>query len=156
MESERSGIHAIRPQICNAADQRAKALDLRIEGYSFREIGKKLDISVASAFNYVTEALDELKAVTLTKAEHLRDLELSKLDSLEAEARKRLAASTDPDNAKLSSVVLKIMESRRKLLGLDAPTKIETSGSLYTILAASPECPEWGKPTSATTEGEPA
>ncbi|MBL9004599.1 MAG: hypothetical protein JNJ46_10150 [Myxococcales bacterium] len=46
-----------------------------------------------------------------------------------------------------------VSESRRKLFGLDAAPKVEQAGNLYTVLAASPDCPAWGQPTHALGAG---
>ena len=57
------------------------------------------------------------------------------------------------DVAKLANSLRLVSESRRKLFGLDAAPKVEQAGNLYTVLAASPDCPAWGQPTHALGAG---
>lgn len=104
-----------------AADKRVRAMDLRKRGVSFRNIGRALDISGKTAHQYVTDALrtlaTELKQET---AEHVT-LELARYDDL-LQAVMPAALAGD-----LQAVdrAIKLSEARRKLLGLDEPTKID-------------------------------
>lgn len=134
------------PAVADAEGRRWRALELRKRGKSYRDIANELTCSLSTAHGYVSEALAELRAQVLESAQELREIELQKLDELEDEMRKRLPGADDQDAAKLTSVVVKIQESRRKLLGLDAPQQVEVTGNLYTVREASPACPEWEKP----------
>jgi hypothetical protein len=130
-----------------AADRRQQALDLRKQGKSYRAIGDELSISEAQAHRDVKAALARLAELELASAEELRALELARLDTLAVEAW-RILMSTHPyisggkvlsgfttegkpigltdDGPKLQAVdrLLRISESRRKLLGLDAAPKV--------------------------------
>lgn len=133
-----------------AGEQRFEALEMRKRGLSYRAIGKKLGCSYSTAYDYIKESLEELRTKTLVSAEQLRELEIQKLDRLEQQMQKGLHSSDLTERAKVAAVVVKITESRRKLLGLDAPQKVEMSGNLYTVVAASPDCAEWGLPAPST------
>ena len=50
------------------------------------------------------------------------------------------------DVAKLANSLQMVSESRRKLFGLDSAANAEPAGNLYTVLAASPDCPAWDLP----------
>ena len=127
-----------------------QALELRKTGKTYRQIAARLQCSLSVAHGYVTSALAELRSEVLDSARDLRDLEVAKLDDLEHRLRRRLKpACSDSDCAKLATAILKITESRRKLLGLDAPQKVEVSGNLYTVKEASPDCEAWGLPAPA-------
>lgn len=142
------------PHQIQAEERRWEALELRKRGLSFREIAKRMGIHFTTAHQHVNHALDELRERTKQSAEQLRTIEIEKLDRLEADLSTRLEGCTDDqDGAKLAAVMIKITESRRKLLGLDAPQKMEVSGNLYTVKNASPECDEWGQPATASPEG---
>jgi hypothetical protein len=121
-----------------AAERRVQALDLRKAGASYRAIAATLGINEKTAYNDVRRALQTLAELELTSAEELRTLELARLDKLTIEAARVLAA-THPyvsggkvlpnladDGPKLQAIdrLLRISESRRKLLGLDAPPKV--------------------------------
>jgi len=134
------------PQRAEAEERRWQALEMRKRGNGYRQIAKKLGCSLAAAHGYVSEALSELRSKVTEKAEELREVELQKLDRIERNLNVKLKTADEQDTAKLSAVLLKTQESRRKLLGLDAPQKLEMSGNLYTVAGASPDCDEWSKP----------
>lgn len=140
-------------QRIEAEERRWEALEHRKKGLSYREIGAKMGAHYSTVHGWVASALDELREQTKSSAGQLRALEIEKLDRLEADLAKRLEGCVDDqDSAKLATVMVKITESRRKLLGLDAPQKMEVSGNLYTVKGASPECDEWGEPRPKTEE----
>ncbi|MFA7604469.1 MAG: hypothetical protein WCY29_15830 [Novosphingobium sp.] len=101
--------------------QRQKAsLELRRLGNSYAEIGRQVGISTSRAHALVTQALIEVRDSIREDVIELRALELSRLDGmlggLWPDARKGQVGAVDR--------VLKIMERRARLLGLDAPAKI--------------------------------
>lgn len=130
-----------------AAERRGQALELRKAGQSFRAIGAALGVSEAQAHHDVRHALARLAELELASADELRALELARLDTLTEEAVRVLSAThplvsggkvlsgftedgtaiglTD-DGPKLAAIdkLIRISESRRKLLGLDKPTLI--------------------------------
>jgi hypothetical protein len=98
----------------------AEALELRRAGLGFEEIGQRLGIQKSQAHRDVSRALDEARAQIRASADEMKTEDLSRLDALMTglwpRARKGEAVAVDR--------VLKIMERRAKLLGLDAPTKV--------------------------------
>jgi hypothetical protein len=131
----------------NAAERRVRAFELRKSGVSYRRIGDALGVSEAQAHRDVHGVLAELAAQEQASAEEYRALELERLDGLVVEAT-RILYKTHPlvsggkvlsgftsdgkaigltdDGPKLAAIdrLLRISESRRKLLGLDAPAKV--------------------------------
>lgn len=99
------------------------ALALRLAGASFTEVAEALGLgSVADAYEMVESTL--ARRVTERDRDLLRDLEAARLDRLQ---RSVWATATDhehPDHFIALNAALKISESRRRLLGLDAPTEI--------------------------------
>ena len=98
----------------------AQALDLRIAGATYRQIGAQLGVSEYTAYHDVQDELGRLDATLTEKAERLRDLEARRLDQVTIALQPGIRAG-DP-RAILAAV--RIMERRAKLFGLDAPTKI--------------------------------
>lgn len=107
---------------------KAEALRLRLEGYTYREIGKKLNRSHQWAHKVVRKALEEEKKYwDKETVENLRYQELIKLDKLWNKAWKIM------EEAKASSKVLRAIDTlirihvaRCKLLGIDeAPPKVD-------------------------------
>lgn len=130
-----------------------KVMELRRMGKGYVEIANTLGISKSVAHRMVVAALQEIRQSIETETSHLKAEELSRLDAMLAglwpEARKGSYAAVDR--------VLKIMERRAKLLGLDAPIKhsatdptgeIERTNAIWMV---PPEMPleEWTRQAQA-------
>lgn len=132
-----------------AADLDARCLELRRSGATFRQIAAEVGISVANAHKRVMRGLDRTRR---EPADALRELELERLDRLQVEATKVLAANHvviqggkavvdkqgEPyrDHAPTLTAIrtlVQVQESRRRLLGLDAPTRHDVSARFHTI-----------------------
>ncbi len=106
-----------------------KALELRLAGKGYQAIADELRYkSPASAFKAVQRAL---KATLQEPADELRRLELSRLDELFDSLWERRHQAHVVDR------LLSIMERRAKLLGLDAPTKVDISHRLRELAEAN-------------------
>lgn len=106
-------------------DKRAKALELRIAGGSYRAIARDMHCSQQSAFRYVQTALAELDQLTQARAERLRELEVARCDQLTLALWRR---ATQGD-AKSVHAIVRVMDRRAKLLGLDAPIETRHAGA---------------------------
>lgn len=95
-------------------------LKLRKMGYDAQRISDELDISLDRVNNIIKSALKKLSQDMKDAAEGIRSLELSRLDEMQA------AIWNDCMDGKLTAIdrVLKIMERRSKLVGLDAPDQV--------------------------------
>jgi hypothetical protein len=110
-----------------AAEKQRKALELRKAGTPFEVIARELGYrGPSSAYNAVMSAL---RKTLQEPADEVRNLELTRLDNLLLKLWHRALAGryTAIDR------VLKILERRAKLLGLDAPVKVE--GDLRGVVA---------------------
>jgi hypothetical protein len=112
-------------------EKRARALDLRRRGLTYRDVAKQLGCALSIAHEYVHEAI---AAIPREAAEDVRALELAKLDASERRlaraAQKAEHAGEFGVVATVTNALTKIAERRSKLLGLDAPEKIEHSGTV--------------------------
>jgi hypothetical protein len=120
-----------RPGNAVAAERRQRAFDLRIAGWSHRQIGKEIGVSHVQAGRYIAEALEESAQRTALKADQLREIELHRIDEV---LRGLWSSKDEPQTA---SVIIRLGERRSKLLGLDAPTKLEhmlEPGQVQTVL----------------------
>jgi hypothetical protein len=101
-------------------DRAVKALDLRIAGATYRQIGAQLGVSESTAYLDVQEELGRLDTVATKKAERLRDLEARRLDVLTV----ALAPGIRAGEPRAIVAAVRVMERRARLFGLDAPQKI--------------------------------
>ena len=101
----------------------AKAFDLRIAGEPLRAIGAKLGVSHTSIANYLNAELAALAELRAENAGAFVELELARLD----DALMRLTASPayEDGEPKAINAMIRLSESRRKLLGLDAPARTD-------------------------------
>ena len=114
-----------------AAIRREKALKLRAKGMSIRAIAGKLGVSKSQVQRDIVKELQAAAEERKKIAGLIIDLELAKLDELEQEAWKHIAAG------ELSAIdrVLRSMERRAKLLGLDKTGEAGDTGSLGDLVA---------------------
>ena len=118
-----------------------RALELRSQRLTYREIGAKLGITEDGARKAVVRRMAQLEEVGRETAAEVRQQELMALDELErdlADAIEQVRAGhgrTDEEGpdyeliAKLADRRFKAMDRRAKLLGLDMPKQMDvTSG----------------------------
>ena len=119
------------PSKIPAAARREKALELRAKGMSIRAIAGKLGVSKSQVQRDIVKELQAAAERRKKIAGLIIDLELAKLDELEQEAWKHIAAG------ELSAIdrVLRSMERRAKLLGLDKTGEAGDTGSLGDLVA---------------------
>lgn len=132
--------------IARAKDER-RAFDLRLKGKSYTEIADELSCSPSTAFELVGAALERTRGETNEKAQQLRDLEVARCDAIIAsfwdratDPKRAIKTSTaisfgadepeetevlggyDPSQDRAATTLLKAMERKSALLGLDAET----------------------------------
>ena len=103
--------------------RRPRALQLRIEGRTYRQIATSLGVSLPTAYEAVQGALGELDATTKVLAERHRDLELQRLERATLAVWPKVQ---DGDERAIAAYVA-IATRKAKLLGLDAPTEISAT-----------------------------
>lgn len=127
----------------------AKAVELRMEGKTFSEIARELGYnSQQAAHDAVKRALD---STLRESADRLRELELARLDVL----WQIQYLNAQGGDVQAMAACMKIMERRAKLLGLDAPVKVDNNvttndGVLVVGPVMSPE--EWTAAAKANQE----
>jgi hypothetical protein len=126
-----------------------RELTLRRRGASYRQIARDVNTSAATVHRDIVGELARLARKNEGKTAEWRELELQRLDALDVVASNILATRhitvsngrvvidprtaqpfTDDDvTLRAIAALLRISERRARLLGLDAPTKQEISGS---------------------------
>jgi len=91
---------------------------------SRRAIARALGISHTQVQRYINTTLAEVQAETKAMAEQVREVELQRLDT----QLRNLWPQVLRGNLKAHEVALRVADRRSRLLGLDAPQRIEESG----------------------------
>ncbi len=99
-------------------------IELRQEGYIWREIAVMVDMSIAGVAKAYKRALTRHPHATID--EH-RELELDRLDTLQRTFWKAAVEG----NPRAADFVLRVIDKRAKLLGLDAPLKVQAEVVTY-------------------------
>jgi hypothetical protein len=104
--------------------RREKALQLRLAGWSIRDIAGHLKCSVSTAHTDVAAVLDRTLDATDKAAQRGRALSLARLDV----ATKGIWPAVESGSPEAARVLVRLEQRRAKLEGIDAPTRIEASG----------------------------
>lgn len=120
------GKNRSHPDRVVATEKQLHALELRKQGLNYEEIAEMMGISRQGAWDAVSKGLKNYARVTDEIAEDVREMEIARMD-------KMLATHLDlavEGSTRSAEIVLKIMDRRAKLLGLDTPVKqkIEHTG----------------------------
>jgi hypothetical protein len=109
--------------------KQAEALKLRAHGNTFRDIARILKCNVSTAHSMVKDAFAaERKGISEAKAD-LVELELLRCDTY----LKAITAKVEDGDVQAIGAALKVADRRARLLGLDAPAKLEHSGSVLVV-----------------------
>ena len=98
-----------------AARRGIEALQLRETGLTYKEIGERMGVSEPRAWQIVSKEFDRINQRRAEKAEAVVRLELQRLDAI----HKTLWEKCKQGDLKAISTLLKTMERRAALLGLD-------------------------------------
>ena len=123
-------------EVARLTARRAKAVALRIAGLSYSQIAEQVGYSDKSAARHAV--MQSLDGIMVENVERLREVEAMRLDRLQAAVWQRAMSG---DDAAIRTA-LRIIESRARLLGLNAPVVIEMTegvdrqlGELRALLA---------------------
>ena len=115
------------------ADVRERVVDLRKQGYSYRDISKMVGIAPKTAYDHVQAELLEMREKTDMDRESVRTLELERCDFMLRSLHRRIRTG-DP---MAIGAAIRVLERRAKYLGLDAPEKSAFVGTLLSPEEAS-------------------
>jgi len=106
------------------AERENIVFEMRKSGATFEKIGAALGVSAQRVHQIFERKLLEVRSKTGQTAEQLRALEMQRLDDLQS----FLWDKAKKGNATAIDRILKIMERRARLEGLDAPQRIGLGG----------------------------
>lgn len=120
-----------------------RVLELRKEGKDFDQIAQEIGKSKSGAYKMYTRALARYSYQTAMVADEIRAMENEKLDQMELnylEELTRVLANNQMEVdkrtdliVKLQSGMLKVIERRAKMEGLDAPTRVDSNVTTRTF-----------------------
>jgi hypothetical protein len=127
--------------------RRAKALELRLSGKSYRKVGEALGVTPETAYILVKAELDHQRETTAEMAHELVEIEEQRLTEAYERIHAQLSLPVDHSNAPNSEAVIRltrelrnISESRRRLHGIDAPNRVVQDTTVkFEIVGISPE-----------------
>ena len=99
-------------------------VELRTEGYVWREIADQVGMSTAGVYKAYNRAMTRVIAPSI---EEHRELELDRLDILQ----RTYWQPAVNGNLRAADYVLRVIDKRAKLLGLDAPLKVQAEVVTY-------------------------
>lgn len=102
------------------ADRRVHAFELRMAGHSYRDIGRMLSVNASTVCRDIHEEMAARLTLTTEAAEDYRALDLERLD-VAIQGLMPMARAGEPKSV---MALMRTLERRAKLLGLDAPTKL--------------------------------
>lgn len=144
---------ASRAQRAATAQRRRQAIALRLAGADLQTIADRLGYSSRAAVCVdLRRAHDIALAETIHDAEELRHLEVARLDRLQAAVWPAALAG----DVRAADSALRIIDRRCRLLGLDAPARVEllTMGAIEAEIARLTA--ELGEADDDRTRADPA
>jgi len=105
----------------HALDRRRRCVDLRIAGWDLRAIAAKVGCSKSTVERDVLKALEERAGKVGESADVMIAQEKARLDELQSS----FWAAALKGDVKAAGIVLSVMDRRARLLGLDAPKKLD-------------------------------
>lgn len=103
---------------------REKAYQLRLEGFTYEEIGQKLGVHRSCVFRLIVDHMAEIASRNAVLSEALRRREFAITDEL---LNTYVPQAVD-GNADAADLVLRILARRARYGGLDSPTKVDVVG----------------------------
>ena len=116
------------PKRIKAAQGAREALEMRLGGSTYAQIGEAQGISAPAAAKRVDKALEELAEDARPAAEKVLALELARLDRYLQSVDAKVAGG----DVQAVGVALKVQERRSKLCGLDAPSRHQVEVAVET------------------------
>jgi DNA-binding CsgD family transcriptional regulator len=109
------------PTKLKAAARRGEALDLRIQGLTYRQIGERMGVSETRAYQLVGDAVAVYRVDNTAKAEQLRAVMTAQLESLVG----GLWPQAKAGDVKAVGTLVGVFNRLARLHGLDAPAKVQ-------------------------------
>lgn len=110
------------PNRASVAEEQVHCYELRLTGMSIREIAERTGISKSTVHDRIQA---EISSRVTPLAEEVRKMELDRLDGWLERLNEQIARGIQV--ARNVEVAVRVSERRAKLLGIDAPEKVEAT-----------------------------
>jgi hypothetical protein len=120
-------LSATAPARLRAAYRRTKVVQLRLAGRTLADIGRELGCSPQRVHAILTREMQSAQGLRKETAEELLQLELQRLDVLQAAVWDKALAG----DLKAVETALRVIDRRVRLRGLDAPTRSQITVGGY-------------------------
>jgi hypothetical protein len=111
-----------RSDVDLAKMRQAEAIELRIAGQTFAQIGDALGVDRKTAWRYVQAALAERARETAPDRDALIGEQITVLETI---LEGQLPKAADGD-ARAAEVIIRALDRQARLFGLDAPIRVKT------------------------------
>ena len=119
-------------------ERSAMVLDLYKRGMTMRATAEELNCTESQVGNDIRSYIDELRRMGLQSAAQYRQVQLERIqDSVRAIWPMVLAGRMEAINT-----LIKLMEREARLLGLDAPTKVDLTAKIRALAEAEGQNPD--------------
>jgi hypothetical protein len=116
------------PKRIHEQARRLEALQLRKSGKTYKQIGDSLGIDRGNAWKLVDFELKKLRTEVRETAKDVLDIEVSRLEEIIEACWEKMKGGSVPH----AQTILRVMERKAKMMGLDAPLKVEGKMSFRT------------------------
>lgn len=134
-------------QAVAATKKREQIVDLRIQGYSYADIGRMVGVSRDHAHSVVKDYMTEFRERMTDSLKHAVTIEVERLDQCIRVMYAKVLSSGDCDAARTLST---LMQRKSSYLGLDKAGKIEVDHKKVYV-GVSPD--DWTKMSEANQDG---
>ncbi len=116
-----------RPRMIAKSLNQEKAVELRLQGKTYRFIAKELGVSLRAAYRYVTASRERAEARATDLVDEARQEARAESERVDTLIERHWHAATDashPYHIVSTALIIKLMDLRAKLLGTYAPTRV--------------------------------
>ncbi len=118
-----------------AREREYRALERRKQGWTYTKIAAELGCNPGHCCRMVRAALERFMGKLAERAVECREIEVQRLDDYLSKLQTRI----EDGDIRAVTAAVKIMERRSKLLGLDAPARVQTTSNVDPITGMTNE-----------------
>ncbi len=110
------------------AERKARAYSLSLAGWNYREISMDIGVSPQQVGKYIRGALANVEDLSAAQTAELRQIQFDRIQALFKKVWAKVATGKDLLSAVQTAI--RLLEREAKLMGLDAPTKVDITAKV--------------------------